>query len=360
MRHLRMSIDRALRGAWLRLLAATLPRPGGRTPADARRVLVLRHDRLGDMLSSLGMLRALAQHGLEVDVLASAENAVVLRENPWGIRTVVLRDVFLSALRMRRVLRPRRYDAVIDALALKPAVNTRTAHLMAASGAPVRIGIGGRRGDAMYTHAVAVPRAGANHAEYLAALAAAMGARSDLALEPTALPLSPIEVLDAGAWWRALGGGPRLLVNISAGSAERQWPIESYRAVLAGLRLSRPSLRVAVSSAPGDRAAAGTLAETGATIVSLPLRGALALVRDADVVLTPDTSIAHVAAGFQRPAVVMIARGQLAFAPWRGVGRLVIADAPSLHELTPAQVIAAVEATLGPAGAGAHVTARTR
>lgn len=343
-----MSPYHVLRGAWLWLLASILPRAGAKTPLTARRVLVLRHDRLGDMLSSLGMLRALAQHGLEVDVLASPENVVVLRENPWGVRCIVMRDVSLAALRVRRLLRPRRYDAVIDALALKPSVNTRTAHLMAASGAPVRIGIGGRPGDAMYTHAVGAPRAGANHLEYLAALAAALGASAEIALEPTALPLSAIETLEAEAWWRALGGGRRLLVNISAGSAERQWPMESYREVLALVLANRPGLRIAVSSAPSDRPAAIELAATvGGTVVTLPLRGAFSLVRDADVVLTPDTSVAHVAAGFQRPAVVMITRGQLAFAPWRGVGRLVIADGSSLLSLTAAQVAAAVEATLG-------------
>ena len=300
------------------------------------------------MVSSLGMLRALSAAGLEVDVLASRENAAILREDPSKVRVVVLPARRFASLRLRRELRARKYDVVIDAIALKPTVSTRTAHLMAASGARVRIGIGGRRGDFLYTHPVVPPPGSGNHVEYLAELASAAGADRTVALDPTPLALSAIEVIEAEAWWRALGPGLRLLVNISAGSAERRWPDDAFREVLADAVRVRPSLRIAITSAPADRGAATTIAAAvGGAVVALPLRSAFALVRDADVLLTPDTSFAHVAAGFQRRAVVMIARQQLAFAPWRGIGRLLITDEPSLGALTPARVSEALTATLG-------------
>ena len=329
-----MALDHAVREQLLRALASRLPAPVGDALAHARRVLVLRHDRLGDMLSTLGLLRALASRGLEVDVLASDENAVLLDHAPWVSRTIVAPAGVSGVLQLRPRLRARRYDAVVDALVLKPAVNSRTALLMAASGARIRAGIDGRRHDFLYTHRVRPPADDANHVEYLAELAALFTGERGMALEPTPFPISDEESRGAAAWWSTLGRGRRLLVNISAGTADRRWPIDRFLAVLTRVRSDHPGTRVVISSAPGDRSSAQALASAvGATLLAMPLRSAFAVVGTADVVLTPDTSIAHIAAGFQRPAIVLIARRQLQFAPWRGVGHLVISDATNLDDI---------------------------
>ena len=72
----------------------------------------------------------------------------------------------------------------------------------------------------------------------LAPLLAPFGLPPDSALEPVAMPLSAEERARAERWWRerAPSGETRMLVNISASSAERRWADERF----VGPRATRP------------------------------------------------------------------------------------------------------------------------
>src|SRR5258705_10041486 len=118
------------------------------------RVLFLRHDRIGDMILSTGILRAIATRypTIELDVLASRINAPVLSQEPYLHEVIVFdRRAPLTYARMFRELRRRRYDAVIDCMVTAP--STTTLLLMLASGARHRIGVAGPGGgnDFAYT-----------------------------------------------------------------------------------------------------------------------------------------------------------------------------------------------------------------
>ena len=334
-----------------RVVNATLPRPADGAIGRARRVLLLRHDAIGDMLASLGIIRAITAHGLELDVMASKENAPVLAESPWGVGVLIAARHRRERFHERRALAARRYDAVIDGLVLKPSVNSRTIRLIRASRAPVRIGTGGRRHDFLYTHPVAADLS-ANHHVVLAALLAPFGITSEAALDPVAMPLAADEERRAEAWWRESGPrGTRLFVNISASSAERRWADERFVAVLRALTREHRSLQIAVSAGPGEWAAARAIADaTGGRALTVPLRDAFAVLAASDLALTPDTSVAHAAGGFQVPSVVMMPEGNLRFAPWRAPARLVVAKSKGIDTLDDAEVLAALRDQLSANG----------
>jgi ADP-heptose:LPS heptosyltransferase len=337
-----MSIERGVRALFARLVNATLPRPADGAIGRAHRVLLLRHDAIGDMLASLGLIRTLAAHGLEVDVMASRENAAVLAENPWGVRVLVAPRGRHERREIARVLADRRYDAVIDGLVLKPSVNSRTVRLLRLSRAPIRLGTGGRRHDFLYTHPVATDL-DANHHLVLAALLEPFGFAADAALEPVAMPLTDDERGRAEQWWVSQGAGTRVFVNISASSVERRWADERYVGVLRALKEEHPGLRVAISGGPADWAAAKEIAEaTGGNALTVPLRDAFAVLAASWLVLTPDTSVAHAAGGFQVPSVVMTPQSNLRFAPWRAPARLVVAPSRGLDTIGEAEVLAAL------------------
>lgn len=312
-------VQRRARARLARIVARTLARRGAPPPPDwgarPHRVLFLRHDRIGDMILSTGLLRAIAtSHAtIALDVLASPANASVLREEPAVDRIIVL-DLWkpwtypMIARRMRR----RRYDAVIDCMPAAPSLTTLL--LMLASGARHRVGIAGRGIDEALTIHVA-PRAGADHiVDLLSALAVPFG------VDPGGTDWRPVLVLDdderrAGdERWRATFGGMagrRLLVNLSAGRDFRSWPDARFVAVLRAARARAPDLQIALIGAPDERVRVDAVARaTGARAVRTPrFRDALALVAASDCVFTPDTSIAHAAAAFRRPAVVMYSHG---------------------------------------------------
>lgn len=316
-------LEHAWRRRWVRLLAAILARRGrggGGTWAPERaRVLFLRPDRVGDMIVSTGIFRAIAtaHQGLTLDVLASSRNARVLDAFPYvGTVHVLDRRDAGSVVRLVRRLRAARYDAVIDCMPTAPSVTTLM--LMIASGARDRIGVArAGLGDAL---SIPVPpRTDSDHIiDHLAVLATPFGVSPAEADVTPELALTPDERGWAEARW-AEAGAPagdagrrvRLLVNVSAGKAARRWPAASFVEVMRAVRAESPAPVVIVMGTPDETA---RIAEVAAAAGGMPLpdaglRQAFALVAAADAVLTPDTSIAHAASAFGTPAVDLLLRG---------------------------------------------------
>ena len=315
------SVERFFRRATIWIIARLMGQSTRGERPDWRdgtyRVLFLRHDRIGDMIVSTGVLRAIAEAfpaTVKLDVLASRINAPVLRNEKYINEVVVFdRKKVTGYLRAFRAMRQRRYDAVIDCMVDAP--STTTLLLMLASGARYRIGV--RRGnDFAYTLAVP-PRETADHIiDKLGALVTAFG------LQPTALDLRPrvrltVEELERGEQaWRgesehAPKQGPRLLVNISAGRGHHWWPDERFVAVIRAVREKIPTAEIVVVSSPSDRGrAAAVAAEGGARLVADEgIRDAMSIVARCDIAFTPDTSISHACSAFGKPAVVMHPRG---------------------------------------------------
>jgi len=126
--------------------AASLPaRLRPRAPADRapRRIVVLRHDWIGDMILSTGCLRRLKEGhpDADVDVVASPSNAVVLDGLPFVRRVFVHRQGDLRGLlRLRRELRAVGYDVAINGRVLRPKLTPDAALALLAPGAGRRIG----------------------------------------------------------------------------------------------------------------------------------------------------------------------------------------------------------------------------
>lgn len=315
------SAEKLLKRATNGVIAAMMGRSARGERPDWRerpyRVLFLRHDRIGDMILSTGILRAIAQSHptIKLDVLASTTNAPVLRNEPY-LNEIIAFDKKATRryASLFSDLRRRRYDAVIDCMVTAP--STTTLLLMLASGARYRVGVAGRGNDFAYT----LPVPAREHAEHivdkLGALVAAFG------LQPTAVDLRPrvrltTDELEQGerAWRggtdRSPTAGPRVLVNISAGRAHHSWPDDRFVLVIQSVGTEFRNAEVVVVSAPSDRARAESItARSGARLVADEgIRHAMSIVACADVVFTPDTSIAHAASAFEKPQVVLHPRG---------------------------------------------------
>ena len=302
---------------WIRVLVRLMRRPSaGERPdwaARSQRVLFLRHDRAGDMIVSTGVMRAIARSHptIVMDVFASPANAAILRSAPYVRETIVFDRKKLSSylptcLRLRRA----RYDAVIDCMVTAPSVTTLL--LILASGARFRIGIAGRGNDAAFN--IAVPgdaRPDAHMVDLLAALAAAFDVDPNTIERRPTIDLTDDEFVRAETVWGAPVDARRVLVNISAGGADRRWPDDNFVAVIEHVHAREPGAVVRIIAAPTEQTDAEAIAKrAGATVVRTPsIRDALALVATADLVLSPDTSIVHAASAFRTPCVAMYRKG---------------------------------------------------
>jgi ADP-heptose:LPS heptosyltransferase len=307
-------LEIAWRRMWIAALTRLVRRDARREPPDwsarPHRVLFLRHDRIGDMILSTGLLRVIARSHptISIDVLASRANAPVLREDPH-VDSVVVFDRAKSwrYLATVRRLRAARYDAVIDCMPTAPSLTTLL--LILASGAEHRIGVAGRGNDAAFTLLVQPVRGARHIVDHLGALAAAFGVNPRRADFRPHVYLTEAERARADATWRAHSAhrdSRRILVNVSAGRRGHQWPDERFVTAVRHLRVRNPGLSIVVTGARHESARARRLAaDAEVGFVDADLREVLALIDRADFVFTPNTSIAHAASAFRRPAVVM-------------------------------------------------------
>lgn len=297
------------------------------------RVLYLRYDRIGDMILSTGLLRAIARShpNVAVDVLASPENAPVLDGNP-NVGSLIIADrrrpgYYLTAFRR---IRQRRYDAILDCQIFSP--STTTLAMMLASRARHRIGLAGRGVDGALTLPVPRPARARHYVEHLAALAIPFGV-SNGPWRPEIF-LTGAERTQAESRWRARSGARRLLVNISAGKPTCRWPEDRWATILGELR-AREDLDIVLTAAPADAAIAERLASSDVRFErTRSVREVFALVATADFVLTPDTAITHAASAFAKPAVVLFPRNRAEiWGPYETGGVSVAASGGTLESL---------------------------
>jgi ADP-heptose:LPS heptosyltransferase len=286
-----------------------------------------------------------------LDVLASPANAAILEAADY-VHDVIVFDKKRLAGYWRTVRRLRRahYDAVIDCMVTAPSLTTLL--LILASGARHRIGIAGRGNDTAFT--ITVPpetRDDAHMVDHLAALVAAFGVDPKSADVHPILGLTNAERARAARWWEfepdEPGGGSRVLVNVSAGTSARVWDEEKYVAIMRHVRELDPSARFRVIGAPSEWDRAERIArDGGGMMVRTPsIRDAFALVASADFVYTPDTSIAHAAAAFNRPCVAMYATGAVTRWGLYGAppGRSIEHSEETLRTLSAERMIRAVD-----------------
>ena len=365
-------LSRALKGLereWKRVVFRALGvlLAGRRSPeapqwgARRHRVLYLRYDRIGDMIMATSLIRAVARSHptIELDVLASPINHVVLAGNPHVRRILTFdRKRIASFLRTLRALRRERYDAVIDGMVLQPSVTMLL--LMLATGARYRIGIGGRANDFVYTIPVPPAPPTAHQIVQSAMTAIPFGIDVDRADWRPELFVDREERACAEEAWRTAGSGrPRVLVNIAAGQPSRRWPAERVVAAMRAVRAAAPESAVLVMAPPSEFRDAERIArDAGARAVAPGMRDAIAIVEASDLVFTPDTSIAHAASAFAKPSVVMMTSGFGIFEPYATPGRFVHSPGPTLESLDAEPVIAALRAVLSEVAAGRALGAR--
>ncbi|HEY2377045.1 MAG TPA: glycosyltransferase family 9 protein [Gemmatimonadaceae bacterium] len=368
-------IEPALRASWLRLLLRVLGREGGPLPDWSRgpyNLLFIRHDKLGDMIMCSGVLREIvrAHPGIRIDVLTTPANAPALEHLPF-VRDVILheRGKGQSLLSLARRLEQSRYDVVIDGLVWRPSVSSYTSKLMLASRARWRVGSAGRPNDFMYNVPLTPPahRWAEHHVDHLARLASPFGIARAVDCRPE-IALTASECAAAEWRWDAVpGSGARVLVNLSAGNAERRWGDEQFAQALAHLRRRVPNAAIAIIALPSDRASADRLASLVHGVAITPtVRELFGLVASADLIITPDTAVSHVASAFVRPTLTLLRRRAEyhIWVPYRTPGRNVFGDEEAtLANLPVDRVIAGLDELLDewlPEYAGDSTRARLR
>lgn len=288
----------------------TLPR--GAAGPDVRRVLLVRMGSLGDIVHALPALATIQENfpRWELDWLVERRWRALLEGNPC-LRRIVEFDTLAwrasplslgtwSELRgALRGLREGRYDCAVDLQgALKSAIACR------ASGAREVIGFDRKwlrepAAGVLYTRRA---RPNAVHVvEANLALAEALGATRRV----RSFPLPPG---DPAALPEELRGVPLAVISPGAGWRAKQWPAGGYAALCDAIEGHR-GWPVVINCGPGEEPLAREVRQAcrqarPATYAG-SLAGLIALLRQARLVVAPDSGPLHLAAALGVPTVAL-------------------------------------------------------
>ena len=311
--------------------------PGGPAPPNAvRRVLVVRHDRLGDWVVTtplVALLRDALPHA-EVDVLASPGNAALVAADPRVARVIVHDHTWRGWWRARRACRERGHDLVLSVIEGKGLREGVIAATVAGPGARRVTTPRPKRYLGFFTYAV---RAAARRT-HMAERVLAVG-RGALALPPGFGPASvgryPYAVgRDAGSEARAdafvaeHGLGRFVVANAWAVEPQRNLGGARLAELLALVAARHPGVPFVLVPAPAQRTEAEVVVAAAAArgvraFVYPPspsVLGVVALLRRAAALLTVDTGLVHLAAACGCPVVALYSPRATRAGQWEPVG----------------------------------------
>lgn len=255
-----------------------------------RRILVVRDDRIGDLVLALPLIEALKSAGAFVGVWASVYAAPLLA----GDARV---DVLLTDERGVPDLRKPRFDMALCLFA-----RWDSAWALWRAGIPQRYGPSARPFSALFTRRLSLRRGqGWTHESDLnLAYAKALGLEGPFAEPGLQVPSEARR--EARAWLRKhgpAGPGPLLLLHPGSKGSAQDWPIDRYAALGSALR-QRYGARLLITGGPGDEpgveACRRAIPGAKACCAQLALPAFAALLGEAALFVAGSTGPLHLAA----------------------------------------------------------------
>lgn len=337
----------------LRLVFRNRPVPLPIDLSRVRRLLLLRTDRLGDMVVTSSLIRRIREVHPTITL-----GVVVSRRNIEAARLVegidalhVIGGRWSETLRSVRDARSRKYEVVLNLVFNRTTLGGVLCNVIAPQG--VKVGQGAEKYRFYFNAMVALDRGTMHMMDVLRSFGRqAFGdtfgrveAGSSLRDEPHAA--SRIE-----AFIGRRGAAP-VLLNLSAGHPDRSLSAGQASEIVRGL-LARGIDAIVISSAPGDDGIRKDLVRASADsrVAGYPETGdasfaeLVALVRRSRMVITPDTSLVHIAGATRTPLIALYV-DPFAHAEWhpRGTEAEVIMGDPTrpMSDILPIRVLEAFD-----------------
>jgi ADP-heptose:LPS heptosyltransferase len=299
----------------LRLVQAVRRRPVPvLEPALVREILVLRLDRIGDLVMSLPALSdlraAFPQARIRLAVGAWSEpiarsapvDEILVWSAPWVGRPSEGAENLRALFGRARALRAAHLDLALDLQG-----DVRASVLMWLSGARVRVGYANTGGGSLLTHVVPLDETVSFVEQNRRAVATVAGPRAVGVHDP----LSPEERAGARQLLSAHGvphdARPLIGLHPSGGRLIKQWPLARWAEIARRLQ-EEHGATVVVTGSAADRplylALAAALPRPPLDLTGrLDLRETLAALSAFDLFLSPDTGPMHMAAAVGTPSV---------------------------------------------------------
>lgn len=366
------------RRVWYPLIGAALGNrdvPAPLDPSTVRSILLLRYDAVGDMVLTTPAIDLLRRHlpDASIDVVASPRNVTLVDRDPRFRHVYVYPGGGAEAFKLARILRPNRYDVVFGFVTSKM---TKLGFLANAIGGRRAVKVTQRHDDrsslysALFNLQLPPRSASRSAAANLATMVAdTFGLPLDVAGVRLTLNLPDENLARARRFHDTLTPSPFIVLNISSNDTYRRWSTERNAALVTAILARHPELRILVTSSPGDRDEAAELAALDpARVIVTPLTSDLldvaAILEGAAIVITPDTSLVHLASAMDVPTVALYSRLTPRYHEWLPTGisyeAVVSNGLTPIETIQPEEVMTAFDRLLAHAANRDHLTPSAR
>lgn len=269
------------------------------------KILITLLGRIGDMILLTSAFRLIHDRfpDAQIDIIASKHNYIIPKNNPDINHVYVYDKKFLNVLHIIFQLKQKLYDYYIDP---KDHFSRESYIFSRLVRAKTKIGF---NRDGYNNFDIGVDNSETN--KYLFHTVRILKAFKPMGIEiPEVLP-KPILFEDTESIEYVKDFFPKLpqkrqiaLLNISASKDYRMWQIEKWEKFIA--KFSKSNIFFILSSEPRHRDLLKTLQGKHSLIFpSRNFNDIISLVRNVDLVITPDTSIVHVASAWDKPTFAL-------------------------------------------------------
>ena len=302
------------------------------TIPESPSILILRQDRLGDVLMSTFFLNALREHypKSRIAILLGKNNEQVIPLLPYPCQTFIYRKNILADLKMLRQIRSEHFDVAID---MTDKASVTSSILLRKIGATINVGI---QKENSVVYDITVPRPSQTEVHITERVAELL---RPFGIDPATVDRRPRLNLSVQ---RQKG---RIGLNVSSRTADRSAPAPASAEIAKGV-LAFDFSEVLIFAAPHDRQRGEEtvqlsndshihLAEIKPTFAEFAEQ-----IASCEYLITVDTSVIQVAAAAGIPMVLMF-RPMEDEHPWTPVGVPfeLYTQYPSLESLEPQPVL---------------------
>lgn len=273
--------------------------------ANANKILLLRQDRIGDVLVSIAFLKKLRSlfPSAEIDIVLSYKNNSAF----WAISKFVNRKYLLEKgvfkyIKLINQIRNDEYDLVIDLLDNS---SSTSSILTRFTKAEYKLGFD-KKNRKVYTHIVKIPNKWENHIVQRINALLIPFAGTNLNEKSLGIRLSEEKLNEAKELLGKKTKSIRLGINLTGSNLHRSWGVGNHIALLKSLENMKGKLEIFVFTTKGNKAMLDEI-EREFSGVSAPFVNSFelfsAMISTCDIVLSPDTSVVHLCSVLDIPCI---------------------------------------------------------
>ena len=298
-------------------------------PVDAskmKKILFMRPDKLGDIIISLPIFDSIKKHypHLQISLLASNRNKVVVKNDPRFEHVYLYQKKPLQDMKMIRKIRKEKFDCVVDLVSMDSVTLLFLSHIFA-PGKP-KIGVDKIKFAQYYDfndpfileHKVQIVDKTMRvlHAFGIDSTKESGYATPFLTDYELVFGKKTISALRDSSYTKIIG------YNLSAGAPNRIWGEKKSIELLQQIYNLYPDYKVLLFTTPDERERAVTVQSAvpqNSYIIpeNLNLMSVTALIKYIDLLITPDTSLVHIARSFHVPVIGLYSNNMKNYNLWR-------------------------------------------